>query len=409
MCIQVSRGNSGKSKSPFFHTKKVVLRASVECRIRNDRANKKGMAPVYLQIIINGQIVTKPLQVSWPVDCFDRKKGIFLARRKKDQEATDWNIFVTKEKAKVNDIFMYYRHGDIQLTKEKFNNDYERFELKKDFIAWALDRVNSRFDDLKIADSTFRSRKYQLGVIRSFSEKIPFHDLNLEFLERFEVFCLRKEYSLNTISTFMRMLQSMVRSAARSGIAVDLKSVNEYSPASYTPRLIFLEPDEIKRLEEYYQNARCPEHHRLALEHFLFSCYTGLRFSDVRRISWRNINNNLLVFVPFKGNRTNTNRLTIPLTKKAMSYVKVSSGQLFGKQSEQKTNKHLKNIAVLCEIRKHLTMHVGRHTFATEFLRRGGRLETLQKLLGHIDIKTTMIYAHVSTETLVDQMALFDS
>ena len=68
--------------------------------------------------------------------------------------------------------------------------------------------------------------------------------------------------------------------------------------------------------------------------------------------------------------------------------------------TDQKMNQHLKDVALHCDIKKKLSMHVGRHTFATRLLSRGGKLERLKELLGHVDIKSTMIYVHVSEEDM---------
>ncbi|WP_421825816.1 tyrosine-type recombinase/integrase [Larkinella sp.] len=60
--------------------------------------------------------------------------------------------------------------------------------------------------------------------------------------------------------------------------------------------------------------------------------------------------------------------------------------------SDQKMNDHLKEIAMRTNVEKNLTMHVGRHTFATRLLSKGGKLERLKELLGHLKIESTMIY-----------------
>lgn len=76
--------------------------------------------------------------------------------------------------------------------------------------------------------------------------------------------------------------------------------------------------------------------------------------------------------------------------------------------SEQKTNEHLKEIAGILSIRKKLHFHVARHTFATLFYEKTNDLATLQKLLGHADIESTMVYAHVSDRLRREQMQVFD-
>lgn len=70
--------------------------------------------------------------------------------------------------------------------------------------------------------------------------------------------------------------------------------------------------------------------------------------------------------------------------------------------SNQKLNAHLKEIALHCGIRKKLTFHMARHTFATTIcLGNGVRIETLSRMLGHAKITTTMIYAHLMDDKLI--------
>ena len=62
----------------------------------------------------------------------------------------------------------------------------------------------------------------------------------------------------------------------------------------------------------------------------------------------------------------------------------------------------------LLKIHKNVTFHVARHTFATSFLRAGGKVEKLQRLLGHTDIKQTMIYAHIVQADANSEILLLD-
>ena len=83
----------------------------------------------------------------------------------------------------------------------------------------------------------------------------------------------------------------------------------------------------------------------------------------------------------------------------------LASGTIFPRMSNQKLNSYLKEIADLCEIRKNLTFHLARHTFATTVtLSNGVPIETVSKLLGHTKIATTQIYARVIERKVSDDM-----
>src|SRR5690606_34378689 len=85
----------------------------------------------------------------------------------------------------------------------------------------------------------------------------------------------------------------------------------------------------------------------------------------------------------------------------------IASNKLLPTYSNQKLNSYLSEIADLCEIEKHLTSHIARHTFATTVtLCNGVPMETVSKLLGHCSIKTTQIYAKVIEQKVSDDMKL---
>ncbi|EMS34640.1 hypothetical protein C943_03327 [Mariniradius saccharolyticus AK6] len=395
--------------SPIFHTRKGgKMRASVEARIRTDRKTNGGMAAVYLQIIINSQRTTIPLKVSWPVDSFDNKSGIFLPRQKHDQEAQDFNMLVQKEKAKVNDIFMFYRHSDFELTVEQFHKEYSRYGAKKDFLVWADTENDERYQAGKVELQTYKNTKSQLRKLAAWKEEIRFSEINQELMENMEAWLRsRQGLKINSAWSILKMVKAFAKRAAKQGIAVDTTSLAAYRLPSTRARIIFLNPRELQALEHYYRQEDIIPSHRRVLGQFLFACNTGLRFSDIQRVSWKEIVDDILDFEPHKT-RNIEKRVSVPLTAKAFSYIENQKGLLFNCMKEQPTNRILKDIALRCGIRKNLTTHVARHSFATEFLRRGGHIEVLQKLLGHSKISTTMIYAHVDISRLRQQMALME-
>lgn len=395
--------------APNFHTRKGgTMRASVEARIRKDRKNADGAAAVYLQVIINSQRITVPLKVSWPVEFFDNRSGVFLPRSKSDTEAQDFNMLVQKEKSKINEIFMFYRHSDFELNAEQFEKEYARYGIKKNFILWAETENQDRYDADMISLQTYKNTKSQLKKLSEWKSEIRFSEINLQLMQSLEAWLRqRKKLKINSAWAILKTVKSMLNRANRQGIAVDMESVGEYRLPSVQGRIIYLNPKEIIQLHNYFFSEEIKPSHLRVLRHFLFSCCTGLRFSDIQRVTWRDIADNFLEFEPYKT-RNIEKRVRIPIISRAFDYVEREKGNLFDCIKEQPTNRILKEIAAKCGMRKNLTTHVARHTFATEFLRRGGHIEVLQKLLGHSKIATTMIYAHVDDDRLRDQMNLME-
>lgn len=399
------RGTSMSRFTPFFHTRITSgMRASVSCRIRADRTNKSGDASVYLQVIIESKRTTVPLKVSWPVEFFDNTRGVFLSRYRGDQMAQDLNLEADKEMAKINDIFMFYRHSDMNLTIEQFVKEYRRYGAKKDFLVWAEQDVKDRYAAFKIAHQTYKNDLSSLNKIKKFQSEIPFSTINKDFLESLQAWLTTKgQVRISSAWRVIKTLTTYARRADQAGISINLESIGKYTMPKYENRRTYLSPEELENLRKYYHSATIPENHSRILGHFLFSCISGLRFSDVQRVSWKNIHGDMLVFVPFKTRRREK-LVKIPLIEEHFKLIHNDKGRLFNTVTEQVTNRTLKDIASLCGIRKNLTTHVARHTFATESLRKGIGVEVLMELMGHEKIQTTLGYTHVDEARLREEM-----
>ena len=161
---------------------------------------------------------------------------------------------------------------------------------------------------------------------------------------------------------------------------------------------VYLLQDELQRLHEVkLNNSLCKMR-----DVFLFACYTGLSYTDISKLSKKNLKkgNDDLMWIYIKRNKTNIPS-NIPLLPPAVLLIKAFKKLYNGKTlfpiiSNQKINKGLKRISALCGFNKKLTFHSARHTFATTVtLTNGVPIETVSKMLGHNNIKTTQIYARV--------------
>lgn len=145
---------------------------------------------------------------------------------------------------------------------------------------------------------------------------------------------------------------------------------------------------------------------------FVFSCYTGLSYIDVKELTESNIvkgidNNN---WIYTKREKTDE-QVKVPILPKAWSIIEKYrniqetdfTSNVLPISSNQKTNAYLKEIVESCGIQKNISFHVARHTFATTvMLSNGVPIETVSKLLGHTKLSTTQIYARV-VETKISE------
>jgi integrase len=173
----------------------------------------------------------------------------------------------------------------------------------------------------------------------------------------------------------------------------------------------FLSQTELEILE----SAELPkEIHQKTRDIFVFACYTGLSYIDVKLLSdnhiVRGIDGDYWIF----SKREKTDEpLKIPLLEKPLKILKKYDQEFHGQDkllpvfSNQKINEYLKEISTELKIKKRLSFHAARHTFATTVtLSNGVPIETVSKLLGHSKLATTQIYAKVLEQKLSGDMKL---
>jgi site-specific recombinase XerD len=152
---------------------------------------------------------------------------------------------------------------------------------------------------------------------------------------------------------------------------------------------------------------------------FLFSCYTGMAYADVIRLTSANIEIGIDGKKWLSKNRQKTNVPSrVPLLSQALAIIEkykdhpkvCNSGKLLPVLSNQKVNSYLKEIADSCGFQKNITFHVARHTFATTItMSNGVPIETVSKMLGHRKISTTQIYAKILDNKVSADMAALQS
>ncbi|WP_347339014.1 site-specific integrase [Dysgonomonas sp. BGC7] len=149
---------------------------------------------------------------------------------------------------------------------------------------------------------------------------------------------------------------------------------------------------------------------------FVLACFTGLSDIDIKQLRKQNIITGVDGEQWIYANREKTNIISkIPLLPEADKIIKKYSsyfhlretGYIIPVPSNQKVNAYLKEIADLAEITKNLTFRFARHSFATLALNYGMSIESVSKMLGHNQIRTTQIYAKVTEEKIAKEMAAF--
>lgn len=244
-------------------------------------------------------------------------------------------------------------------------------------------------------------------------DDIPLKSIRSSFVNGFDIW-LRKECGLapNSVWAYMITLKHIFTLARNEG----LMTVNPF--ASYVNNYTtvdrgYLSEEELVRLMQIPVRTQVEE---LVRDLFLFSAFTGLSYVDIKNLRTGHIQRGFdgHWWVVTRRHKTqiesNVRLLEVPLRIVEKYRGKLPDGRLFPVPSNNCCNENLRSLEARCGLRTHLTFHVGRHTFATLALNRGMPIETLSRILGHTNIRTTQIYAKITDRKVsADMAALADS
>ncbi len=211
-----------------------------------------------------------------------------------------------------------------------------------------------------------------------------------------------------TVDNYLRCLKAAFNVAVEEGIMPTnpMLALDRSHLKGTTYEREFLSVEEVKKLID--TPCRRPD----IKGAFLFSCFCGLRISDVRSLQWKHVvtagGKMYLKITQFKTRRP----LSIPLSRQALRWMPERGN---AEEDEYIFPPLSKNMTVLDDwakeagINKHVTFHVSRHTFATMELTMGADIYTTSKLLGHTSVATTQIYAKVINSKKEEAVSLLDS
>jgi len=378
-------------------------------QLRSDYKKKDDTRHIILQLYIKGKRIVLPTEVHVHEDYWDDTNKLVRSRHSK---AADYNLIIEQARAQVNDILIKYRLSAQELTPHLLRAEFNNPSRYLDFTEWMRKEIKDRKGIL--SSSTMAMHYSILNCLEKFQKKITFSEIDINFLERFEKFLkLKEKNKVNTINKKMRVIRLYLNRARRSKIIKE-DPFEGFKIKKGKGRIIYLEEHELMKIVDLYYREMAPINLKKTLRYFLFACLTGLRISDVKRLSYEHIINDLIIIIPKKKMNTDHETVTIPLCKSAKKILLEDGplrihGKVFETYCDQVTNRYLKDVVKLLKISKNITFHSARHTFATLFLEKTHDLATLQKLLGHASIIQTMIYAHVSEVKKRDQIKVFDN
>ncbi|BCB43917.1 transposase [Vibrio alginolyticus] len=246
---------------------------------------------------------------------------------------------------------------------------------------------------------------------------LSFDELDKDWLDGFKYYLTNEAktksdtpLSRNTQSSYFNKVRAAINEAHREGIIRDNPLSQVTSIKAKTTKRVYLTLDEVNALAQ----TEC--RYQVLKRAFLFSCATGMRWCDIHRLTWSEVetfnNHKRIIFDQAKlsqGDAKSLQYLDLPkFAESLLGPVKAAHERVFkGLKYSSYINVELLRWALAAGISKHVTFHAGRHTFAVIQLSRGIDIYAVSKLLGHSELKTTEIYADIIEQRRMEAMLTF--
>lgn len=380
--------------------------------VRSNYENKQGKSPLMIRIFLNGEM----LNVGSSGIYIDKKLWNNSTNRVKGRGSESLNLNAQLDNIS-NSLQMIFK-------KHEFDEDLTLDKIKSIFLG--KNKIKTTF--VEFYDKYLEDIKAQVGAGKSIALYHKYSAARSHFvnflhakygrkdlmpgelthliIHDFEIY-LKTVVSLksNSATKTLKFFKTVVIFAQKCGVMTHDPFLNHHFHLEPVDRG-FLTDEEIQRImQKDFEIPRL----EMVRDVFIFSCFCELAYIDVVHLTQENIitlDNRPWIII----NRQKTNvQSNIPLLEIPQMILdkykgKTKDNRLLPVLSNQKINAYLKEIADLCGIKKRLSYHLARHTFATMLLSKGVPIESVSKMLGHTNIKTTQIYARITNKKIEQDM-----
>ncbi|MEA4984158.1 Tyrosine recombinase XerC [bioreactor metagenome] len=383
---------------------------SVRACIRTDKpVLKNGKYPIYLRVRISGNETKIPTGYEVEKSLWDSKlqlpkKNPLQNVLKKEIDTLETHLLT--EQSTGGEI-------SINLVKDFFAGKKKIKPEHESFYDYYLKFVEDKKNEGKAQD-TIRIYNGTYKILKEFAPKLKISDITLRFIQDFDAYLRDKR---GNDDGGRENKHKNIRAVILDMISHDIPVKNPYSKSKFKiPRAkirdTYLEFEELMALRDLRTKFEAGTTKRIVLQMYLFGCYTGLRFSDIIDLKWSHVDldKNRINKIQVKTGApvmviiepwARSILLEFSNSKKNIGTKK----PVFKSLTEPTVNRNLKILAKMANINKVITFHSSRHTFGTlNLLENSDKILLVSKLLGHADIKTTMVYFN-GTKKLIDDHA----
>ena len=382
--------------------------------VKRNAAKANGKMPIMGRITVNGQAIQFGAKTEVSPKLWDTKSGKAVG---KTQEVIEINGILESIRATMTKIYRELQERETTVTPERIKNIFFGVEIQQQMLLELFKKHNEDVESLVgVSKSKATYQKYEVTrkhLTNFIKEKynrsdVAIKEIDYIFITDFEVYLLTTcGCNSNTTAKFMQFFKRIVIIAKNNGwIRAD-------PFANYKIRLKkvdrgYLQQSEVESIMNKKFAAKRLEQVR---DIFVFSCFKGLAYIDVKKLRKEDIRTSFDGNLWIMGKREKTDvSFSIPLLDIPKRILEKYEGTLPDNRilpvpSNQKLNAYLKEIGDLCGIDKDLSFHMSRHTAASLALSNGMPMESVAKMLGHKNIRTTQLYAKITDMKLSQDMA----
>ena len=382
--------------------------------LKKNEVKPNGTCPVIGRITVGKTSAKFSLKINAPLSLWDTPAG---RMRGKSKEAVEINARLDKARTSANTHYRELSAVRDDVTAAHVKCAVQGIAASQETLVHYFEAHNEKFSrhvGIDREPSTFFEYKNSLRHLRNFLKHkynisdIPFSALDLSFIESFD-FYLRVELKRkpNTILGIVTRMRKMIKYAICEGIITG-DPFTDYAPLRPKPQQKYLTRAELNKI--MHTPLDHPNRY-LTRDMFLFSCFTGLAYRDMVNLTEDKIVRDKDGMPWIKTTRQKTGTpCEVPLLELPQQIIEkyrdlAPEGKLLLMLSCKRMNINLQKIGEICGIDRKLTFHCGRHTYASEItLSQGVPMETVSRMLGHRDLRSTRIYAKVTNDKIDEDM-----
>ena len=354
--------------------------------------NKDNEKQIFYSVIINRERERLPTGYY----CNDKDWNEIQQRTKSNP---DLNLILDNMEAKTTEIRTFFRLTNKELHLERFLKEFFAKTPSYDLISFMTNTMN-----IKVTNAnTLKKHKSVIKKLADYQSKISFSEIDHEFFDKYRRHLFNIGNNKTTRNSNIKIIKYYLRDAQKKGVQFGF-SLDDLEVGSTSGNRTSVSPEDTIRLYKIYTLNVLTDSEQLALGYFLIACFVSLRISDIMKLKRSQLQGNKISITTVKGDKP----ISLVLPENAKKVIRHNPNLFVKFITQQKINAYLKDIAKRFKINKKLTMHVGRHTFATNYIKAGGRAEDLQIILGHSSLETTMIYVHLDREDAIQTVSIMD-